>query len=149
MIDPRCSLCWEGPNRFGVLNEIVSRNRVQPALLSLLFAARELVVALGKHEQVLVNVAQTRVGSGLERAPSARRPSTGGFVPNDFSAHQKTDFVHDDVDVRRKRNVGLATQIGHVNDHASTRGQHPVTFGKDLVKQRQVFLQREVLVVVL
>ncbi len=95
-----------------------------------------------------MNVPQTRVGCGLERAPSTRRSGTGGLVPNNFAAHQETDFGHDDVDVRGKRDVRLPTEVGDVHHHAASRGEHTVAFGEHFVKHREVFFQRKVLIVI-
>lgn len=50
--------------------------------------------------------------------------------------------------MRGKRNVRFTPEIGHIDHHSSTGCEHTVTLGEYLVEHREVFFQREVLIVV-
>ena len=50
--------------------------------------------------------------------------------------------------MRGKRNVRLTPEVGNIDHHSSTGCKHTVALREDLVEHREVFFQREVLIVV-
>ena len=50
--------------------------------------------------------------------------------------------------MRGKRNVRFTPEIGNIDHHSSTGREHSVALSEHLVEHREVFLQREVLIVV-
>ena len=83
------------------------------------------------------------------RNPKRRRNRRWRIVPDDLPAHQEANFGHDDVDVGRERDVRFSSKLATLTTIRPPGVRSAVALRKHVVKQRQVFLEREILVVIL
>ena len=106
-------------------------------------------LGFAEDQEVFVHIPERGVGRRAPGAPGGRGGGAGGFVPNDFAAHQETLGQHVPDDKGMEGNIRFAPQVGDVDAGPAAGRQHPVDLPPDPAQKLQVIFQGGVLVVFL